>query len=99
VDGELCHQEDLLQTIYNTSEFLLSQTLNVIQHTVLEVSLLLWSALDILELEVKMLAKEIQVVLLFVTIMAMPSLLVSSVGEMDALLLTFLEYTLEPHLL
>ena len=55
--------------------------------------------LVILELAVKMLAKEIQVVLLFVMIMEMQSLLVSSVGEMDVLLLTILEYMLEPQLL
>ena len=76
------------------SEYQQSQTLNVIQPMV-EASPILCSVLDILELEVKMLAKEIQVVPLFVMIMAMPSLLASSVGEMDALLQTFLEYMLE----
>merc|ERR1712072_1023148 len=98
VDGELCHQEDLQLTIFNMSEYQQSQTLNVIQPMV-EASPILCSVLDILELEVKMLAKEIQVVPLFVMIMAMPSLLASSVGEMDALLQTFLEYMLESHLL
>ena len=80
------------------SEYQQSQTLNVIQPMV-EASPILCSVLDILELEVKMLAKEILVVPLFVMIMAMPSLLASSVGEMDALLQTFLEYMLESHLL
>ena len=50
------------------------------------------SVLDILVLVVGMLAKEIQVVHLFVTLMAKLSLLEWSVGELDALSLNFLEY-------
>ena len=80
------------------SEYQPSQMLNVIQPMV-EASPILCSVLDILVLEVKMLVKEIQVVHLFVMTMVMLSLLVSSVGEMDALLQTFLEYMLESHLL
>merc|ERR1711894_360213 len=45
-----------------------------------------------------MLAKEIQVVHLFVTTMVMLLLLVLSVGAMDVLLPTILEYMPEPHL-
>merc|ERR1719151_535873 len=45
-----------------------------------------------------MLAKEIQVVHLFVTTMVMLLLLVLSVGAMDVLLPTILESTPEPHL-
>ena len=67
-------------------ECLQSPTANVMLHMV-EVSLILCSALDIPMLVVKMLAKEIQVVHLFVTIMVMLSLLALSVGELDVLIL------------
>ena len=56
-------------------EFLQSPMTNVILIMV-EVSLVLCSVLDIVVLAVRMLAKEIQVVHMFVTIMVMLSLLV-----------------------
>ena len=97
VVGELSNLEvDPFQPIWGTSKFLPLPTPNVTM-PMEEASPIPWFVLDILEKVAKTLAKATLADLLFVTRMAMLSLLELSVGDLDVLMPTILVSMLELH--